>query len=486
MNLTEPLRRTALRDPALPAVVDGDASLSYRDLWSAVSRTAERLREEGLRPGDRVLVWLPNGARFLAAHLGAAAAGVLSVPLKAENGPVELLAALADARPDLVIADRELVERLPEGLPARLPWWPAEDVPLAGPPRDVEPLDVAPDHPASALYSYFFGEGRPYAAVLTHGNHLFAANHCAEFHDVQRGDRVLVVLPMLHVFAMGMAILTSLYRGATIHVGHSIKPRTLLDTLTRERITHLPAVPQLHHHLARFFDPERHRLGGVKHFVSGAAYLPGEVHGRIAGTLGVRLIQGYGLTECFPTVCNPPNGDNRPGTLGIGGNPEIHFRTVDPEGRPLGPGEEGEVVIRSPGVMSGYLDAPDATARVLRDGWLHSGDVGYVDEDGYLHFVRLQKPILNVSGNKVDPIEVAAVIERLPTVAAARIGPVTEVDEGLATVSLRATVQPAPGAEIQARDVRAHCRRWLAPYKVPGEVVFGPVSGAPPGDHQLR
>jgi acyl-CoA synthetase (AMP-forming)/AMP-acid ligase II len=421
-------------------------------------------------------VWLPNGARFLAAHLGATAAGVLSVPLKADSGPVEVLAALADAWPDLVIAERELVARLPDGLPAEVPWWPAEEIALAGAACDVAPLDVAPDHPASALYSYFFGEGRPYAAVLTHGNHLFAAGHCADFHDVQRGDRLLVVLPMLHVFAMGMAILTSLYRGATVYVGRSIKPRSLLDTLTRERITHLPAVPQLHQQLARFFDPGRHRLDAVKHFVSGAEYLPAEVHHRIAHTLGVRLIQGYGLTECFPTVCNPPNGDNRPGTLGIGGNPRIHFRTVSPDGRPLGPGEEGEVVIRSPGVMSGYLDAPAATARVLRDGWLHSGDVGYVDGDGYLHFVGLIKPILNLAGNKVDPVEVAEVISRLPGVAAARIDPLVEEDEGLTTVSLRATVEPVPGAQVEARDVRAHCRRWLSSYKVPREVVFGRVA----------
>jgi len=479
LNLTEPLRRTALRHPELAAVVDGDATLSYRDLWSAVSRTADRLREQGLVPGDRVLLWLPNGARFLAAHLGAMAAGLLSVPLKADNGPTEILAAVDDARPQLVIADADLVARLPDGLPARLPYWPGGEVPLSGRERDAEPTAVDADHPASALYSYYFGEGRPYAAVLTHGNHLFAAGHCATFHDVQLSDRLLVVLPMLHVFAMGMAILTSFYRGATVHVGHTVKPRTLLDTLTRERITHLPAVPQLHAQLARFFDPQRHRLEAVKHFVSGADFLPADVHRRIAGSLGVRLIQGYGLTECFPTVCNPPNGGNRPGTLGIGGNPRIHFRIVDAEGRPVPPGEEGEVVIRSPGVMSGYLDAPAATRRVLRDGWLHSGDVGRVDEDGYLHFVRLAKPILNVAGNKVDPVEVARVIARLPGVATARVGPRSEIEEGLTTVSVRAEVEVEPGAEVEARDVRAHCRRWLASYKVPREVVFAePVQSA--------
>jgi long-chain acyl-CoA synthetase len=476
VNLTEPLRRVARERPADPAIVDGARVHTYRDFWSAVGRTAELLRARGLRAGDRVLVWLPNGAPFLAAHLGAMAAGILSIPVKAENGPVELEAAVADGKPRLLIADRGLLDRLPAGPPPGLDLLAADDLPLDGPPVDVPPEDVPDEHPGSVIYSYFFGEGRAWGAVLTHGNHLFAATHCARFHHIEAGDRVLIVLPMLHVFSMGMGILTSFYRGAAVHVGRSLRPRTILETLSAERITHLPGIPQIVEQLARFHDPARYDLGAVKHLTSGADYLPEPIHRRIQETLGVTLIQGYGLTECFPTVCNPPDEGNRPGTLGIGGDPRISYRVVDRDGRELAPGEVGEIEIRSPGVMAGYLDAPETTARVLRGGWLRSGDLGWVDERGYLHFHRLLKPIINVAGNKVDPVEVARVLERCAGVAAARVSALVTPDDGhLPGVALKAEVDLEPGAAVTEADVRAHCRRWMAPYKVPQKVELRPA-----------
>lgn len=478
MNLAEPIRRTALLHPDRVAVVDGGDRVTYRELWSAISRCAARLRDEGLRPGDRVAVWVPNGVPFLAAHLGAMAAGLLSVPIKAENGPVELGVALEDSRARVLIAGDGVLDRLsdPPGLPAGVRILAARDF-LCGETEDCAPEEVDDDHPAAAIHSYFFGEGRPYAAVLTHRNHLFAAGHCGPFHAVDGGSRVLVVLPMLHVFAMGVAILPSLYTGGTIHVGRSVRPRTLLQTLSDERITHLPGVPHVLESLTRFHDPARFDLGAIHHLICGADFLPAEVHRRIEDTLQVPLVQGYGLTECFPVVCNRPDATNRPGTLGIAGNPEISYRAVGEDGRGLPAGEIGEIEVRSPGVMAGYLDAPEATRRVLRDGWLRTGDLGWVDGEGYLRFHALRKPILNLFGNKVDPVEVARTLERLPGVASARVSVenrngngIGGGGRGLLDPVLCARLTAEPGAEIRDADVRAHCRAWLAPYKVPSEI----------------
>jgi long-chain acyl-CoA synthetase len=470
MNLTSPIRRTALEHPERVAVVDGAERVTYREIWSALSRCAARLRREGLRPGDRVVVWVPNGAPFLAAHLGAMAAGLISVPVKAENGPVELGVALADSRARVLIAGDGVLDRLPAGVPEGVRVIAAGDL-MGEEDGDAEPEEVEDGHPASAIYSYFFGEGRPYAAVLTHGNHLFAAGHCGPFHCVDGDSRVLVVLPMLHVFAMGVAILPSLYTGGAIHVGRSVRPRTILETISSQRITHLPGVPHVLESLARFHDPARYDLSSIHHLISGADFLPAEVHRRIEETLQVPLVQGYGLTECFPAVCNPPDARNRPGTLGIAGNPRIAYRATDDEGRELPPGGIGEIEVRSPGVMSGYLDAPEATDRVLRDGWLRSGDLGWVDADGYLHFHALRKPILNLFGNKVDPIEVARTLERLPGVAAAEVAVEHRANgHGLFDPVLRARLTAEPGAQVRDADVRAHCRAWLAPYKVPSEI----------------
>lgn len=471
MNLTEPIRRIARERPRDAAVVEGERTYSFTELWSAISRMAGWFRRRGLQPGQRVLVWIPNGFAFLAVHLGAIAAGLLSIPIKAENGPVEFEFAVRDAKPLLLIAERALVARSPHGAPHGLQWSAVDELPVEGPSLDAVPEAVPDDHPASAIYSYVFGEGRPYAAVLTHGNHLFLGHQCQPFFLIDPGDHILILLPMLHVFPMGMGILPAFYCGATIHVGDATRPRAILETITRHRITHIPAVPQVFEQLARCHNREKYDLRSIKHLTSGADFLPEEVHRRIESTLGVMVVQGYGMTETFPSICNPPAGVNRAGTLGIGFHSSIRFRITKDGGAELPAGEIGEIEVHSPGNMAGYLDAPEATARLKQNGWMRSGDAGYVGAGGYLHFSGLQKPIVNISGNKIDAREVAATIERMEGVESARVsGVATPSPSGIPDVVLRADVQIDPRASIVERDIRAHCRTWLAPYKVPQRV----------------
>jgi acyl-CoA synthetase (AMP-forming)/AMP-acid ligase II len=475
MNLTEPIRRVARDRPADPAVVDGEVVYSYRDLWSSISRMARLLADRGLRPGDRVLLWLPNGAGFLAAHFGAMATGLLSIPLKAENGPAELAFALADSRPRLLVAHRDLLTRLPGGPPPDLDCLMPDEVLPGGEVLDVTSEDVPDDHPASVVYSYVFGEGRPYGAVLTHANHYWIGVFCAPFFRVDPGDRLLILLPMPHVFPMGMGILPAFYVGGTIYCGDALRPRTLLETITRERITHIPCVPQVFEQLARSHRPDRYDLRSIKNLTSGADFLPEEIHRSLQGVLGVTIIQGYGMTETFPSVCNPPDAGNRPGTLGIAVHPRIRYRILDPQDRELPPGEVGEIEMQTPCAMAGYLDAPEATARLLHDGWVRSGDLGWIDSEGYLRYQSLKKPIINIAGNKVDPLEVARIIEQCEGVAAARVAAlVTPGNDSLASVSLKAEVELEPGAKLEERAIRAHCRSWLAAYKVPQKVELRP------------
>jgi long-chain acyl-CoA synthetase len=481
VNLTDPIRRVAHQRPHDPAAVDGEHVTTYRQLWSAISGVAVALERRGLRPGDRVMLWLADGAPFLAAHLGVMAGGLLSIPIKAENGPAELAAIAADSRPALLISERDRVARLPEGLPPDLPWLPADEIlpglDAAGTARpagadDVTPAEVDDDTAASVIYSYVFGEGRSYGAVLTHGNHLFTGYAACAFFGVDTGDRVLVPLPMLHVFSMGRAILPALYQGGTVFSADPLRPRSILETISRHRIQHIPGVPQLFLQLARSHRPDRFDLSSIKNLTCGADFLPPDVHELIEQRLGVTVIQGYGMTETFPTTSSPPDERNRPGTLGIGFHRDVHFRILGGDGAELPCGEVGEIDVRCPSGMAGYLDAPEATARLKRDGWIRSGDLGWIDRDGYLHFDRMQKPIVNVAGNKVDPIEVGRILERLPGVGAARVFGATAsaADGGLPEVALHAEVELEAGADLAERDVRAHCRAWLAPYKVPQKI----------------
>jgi len=473
VNVTDPIRRVARRQPRDPAVVDGDRVATYDELWSAVTSVARWFRGRNLAPGDRVLLWIPNGFSFLAVHLGAMAAGLLSIPIKAENGPAEFHFAVADAAPRLLIADRALLARLPEGPP--LDCVAVDELPLAaGLCVDDEPEPVGGDHPATAIYSYVFGEGRPYAAVLTHAALVFLAESCGPFFLYDRGDRLLVLLPMLHVFALGN-ILPALYCGATVFVGNPSRPRAILDLMTAHRITHMPSVPQILDQLARVYVPGRHDLSAIKEITSGADFLPAATHERIEATLRAPIFQGYGMTETCPLISNPPGGDNRFGTLGIAIHSRIDFRIADSTGAEARPGTVGEIELRTPGAMAGYLGAPEATSRLVRDGWVRSGDLGWVDDRGYLHFERLLKPIVNISGNKIDPREVAATIEKMEGIESATVSGVTVPSPtGIPDVILKADVQVDPRASVVERDIRAHCRTWLAPYKVPQRVELRP------------
>jgi acyl-CoA synthetase (AMP-forming)/AMP-acid ligase II len=472
MNLTAPIAHVAELHPDAPAIVDASDSLTYRDLWAAVSRTAEFLRSQGLEPGDRVLIWLPNGARFVVAHLGAMAGGLLSIALKPEIGATEFKAAVRDSRATVLITEHAFLARVTIEVPASIRVIEAAEIPMSGAPIARRPDDVSDQHPAAVFYSYFLGGGRAFGAVLSHGSHIFTGRQSAAFHRVDPGDRVLLVLPMPHVYSVGIAILPTFYRGACLYVGGSVRPRSVLETISTHRITHCPCVPHLLDALARAYDPARHDLRSIKHIITGADYLPAAAHRRIEATLGVPVVQAWGLTEFLSGLCNPPDARNRPGTLGVARDPDNQYRIVSPDGFELPAGAVGEIEVKSPGVMLGYLDAPDATAEVLRRGWLRTGDLGSIDAEGYLYFHGVVKPIINICGNKVDPVEVAGVIAQCEGVLAARVGSKVCTNGGLADVTLEARVAILPAARLTEQEIRAHCRARLAPYKVPTNVAI--------------
>lgn len=484
MNLTVPIRQTALQHPDAPALVDASTTVTYAGLWAAISGTAGLLRHSGLAIGDRVLIWLPNGAAFVAAHLGAMAAGLVSIALKPEIGSTEFEAAIVDAKAGVLIADRALLARLPAPVPSSIRVIAADDLPRDAPSVDSVPADVPDNHPACVFYSYYFGDGRARGAVLSHASHLFTGHQSADFHRVVHGDRVLLVLPMAHVYAVGIAILPTFYRGACLYVGRSVRPRSILEAISTARITHLPCVPHLLVAIAAAHDVERYDLRSLKHLMSGADYLPGDVHRRLEQTLRVPIVQAWGMTEFLSGLCNPPDAGNRPGTLGVAHDPDNRYRIAGSDGAELPAGEIGEIEVKGPGVMSGYLDAPEATSRVFRDGWLRTGDLGSVDEDGYLHFHGVLKPIINVCGNKVDLMEVATVIRRCDGVVAARVHAVVGTMDGLADTTLLADVVVRAGAGLSDREIRAHCRARLAPYKVPGRVTLVEEVAAHPPPHE--
>jgi long-chain acyl-CoA synthetase len=476
VNFTRLLHGWARRSPEKEAVVAGGRSVSFGELWRWIAGAAAVYRERGIAPGEAVAIIVPNGVELLALHFGALAAGVVSVPVKPEYRAFEVARILAETRPRLLIASSRW---LTENGPFLAPNAPMIEIlaveslgELAGGGEEGPPLALPGSAPASLNVSYY-GGGVPRAAELSHANHLYAATGYARHQRFQHDERFLVMLPMAHVYALSGCVNSGLIRGGALVVIERSTPRAILRAVEEHRITVLSAVPAVYEMLARFPGRERYDLSSLRLCVSGGAFLPEAPQRELEAALGWPIVQGYGLTECLPVICNPPGAGNRPGTLGVPGRRDIEVRVLDGRGAPLPAGEVGQIAVRSPTIMRGYFGRPEDTARVLPDGWLRTGDLGRLDAEGYLHFHGLAKPIVNLHGNKVDPLEVAAALETHPAVAAAEVwaAPVEDPSRTLASFELRAEVEPAEGLEIQGVELQRFLRERLASYKVPSRIA---------------
>ncbi len=481
---------------------------SYRQLAREVERFAAALAEEGVGVGDRVALMLPNCpaypiAFYAAVRLGATvvqvsplwigddldrllqdAAPRALVTLEVfypnlERGaagravPVVFVARLREFYPAVVRPFVNVVvrrQKLPTSFPraARVrPWRRAL--------RSRGPAPRATIDPASsvAVLQYTGGTtGAPKAAMLTHRNLLANVRQADAWNTTRRpGEEVfLAAIPMFHIYGLTVAFLLAIAEGGTIVLQLRPEPRELLRLIHRHRPTQLPAVPALYAALLDRPELARYHLGSIRYCVSGSAALPPDVQQRFEAVTGGRLVEGYGLSEASPvTHVNPVEGERRVGSIGLP-VPDTDQRVVEPEGRrPLAVGEVGELEVRGPQVMLGYYGRPEETRAVLEDGWLRTGDLARLDEDGYAYLVDRKKDLINVGGMKVYPREVEEILRSAPGVADVAV--VAAPDRLLGEVPW-AFVVPSPGATPDPAALIDHVRAHLAHYKAPREVRF--------------
>ena len=472
MNFVGLLHGVVRRLPEHDAIVDGERRFSFRDFWRQIAGAVRAYVELGIQPGDRVVLVLPNSPEFLFFHFAALQMGAVSVPVKNDYRRWELEQIIDDCRPRLVVSnDLWLGDNAPAmsrslaGISVisvdRFPLLPAEGGRVSPTPSGAI---------ASVNYSYS-GGGHPRGAVLTHGNHICAATGYARHQGFTSAERFLIILPMAHVFALSGCVNSGLIRGGALVILHRYTPKAIFRAIEEHAITVLSAVPAVFDYLVRFPQKDRYDLSSLRLCVTGGDFMPAEVQRQVQAALRAPVVQGYGLTECLPIICNPPNGLNKPGTLGIPGRRDIRLRIISPDGGGLPPGEVGEITIRSPTTMCGYLNRPRETAEILSDGWLRTGDWGCVDEDGYLHFRGLRKNILNIYGNKVDPMEVANCLLSHPAIAEAEVTGVPANGAPQSAPQIAAKVNLKQGRSVSEDELGAFLRERLAAYKVPGEIV---------------
>ncbi len=467
-TLDSALAQAARRWPDRPALWFDGAELSYAELESVVNRAAAGLTRLGLEKGDRLALMLPNCPFFAVSLLAAARLGAISVPVNPMLAPEEACFLLAHSGAKALVTLPPFVpaiEAIRGDLPDLRHVLTAEEE-LVGGSMDAAP-PCASDPADTAVIFYTSGTtGRPKGAMLSHLNLLSNAGACAETFGVNERDRFCCVLPLFHSFGATVCLVLPVLAGARMTLVPRFAPRDLLALVGSERCTLLAGVPSMYALMLATTRQPDFVLASLRIVVSGGAPLPTEVQAAFSRRFDVELLEGYGPTEASPVVSVNRLGANRPGSVGLP-LPGVEVRVVDGGGRDVATGEVGEILVRGPNVMQGYYREPEATAQTVRAGWLHTGDLGRVDEDGHLYIVDRKKDLVIVGGMNVYPRQVEDVLEQHPAVAEAAVfGARCDVrgECVAACVALR------EGHEAAEAALLAYCRGRLAAFKAPRRV----------------
>ena len=484
-NLATILTETTLAAPDAPACRIGGNTTTYRELDDLSGRAAAGLRSAGLAPGQVVALQLPNIPQFLIAYFGALKAGLVVLPLNPLLMAPELEYHLTDSAAAMLIGFEGLHAEAAKACettgvplylvsagPAPLPEGtrPVTDL-ISTAPLDEPGGDVAARSPDdTAVLVYTSGTtGKPKGAELTHFQLYMNCTVAGGLFGARSDDVVLAVLPFFHVFGLSSVINVFVRYGGCLSILPRFAPAAVLGTIEADRCTVIGGVPTMLHALAQL-DITGRDLSALRVAVSGGASLPEDVMRTFEDKYGIEVLEGYGMTETASSCSFNRPGDRK--VLSIG-KPlwGVRMRVADSSDQPLPPGPEhvGEILIRGHNVMKGYLGRPEATAETLRDGWLHTGDLGYMDSDGFYFIVDRAKDLVIRGGYNVYPREIEEVLYAHPAILeAAVIGKPDERlgEEVVAVVALRS------GASVTAEEIIAYCRERLAAYKYPREIRF--------------
>ncbi|GAB3806167.1 acyl-CoA synthetase [Micromonospora zhanjiangensis] len=467
--------RRARMSPDRVAVAYGDREWTYADLHERTGRVAAALAGLGVGPADRVAYLGPNHPAFLETLFGTARLGATFVPLNWRLAVPELVHILRDSGARVLVAgaDQEpAATRLRELLDIRTVLVGAAYEGLLA--AAGAPPEATVDGTAPCLILYTSGTtGRPKGAVLTHDNVTWNCLNLLLDVDLAADEVTLVVAPMFHVAALNQTVLPTLLKGGRVLLVPSFDPQRCLELIARHRVTYLFGVPTMFRAMTRAPGWPTADLSSVRSAICGGAPVPVAVIADYQAR-GVTFMQGYGLTEASPGVLMLRR-EYSASKAGAAGTPVFFgdVRLVRPDGRPAAPGEPGEILVRGPTVMAGYWGLAAETARtVTADGWLHTGDVGVADEEGFVTVRDRTKDVIISGGENIYPAEVEDALYRHPAVAECAVIGVPDAHWGEVG---RAVVVARTGAEPEPAELLDFLADRIARFKVPKSVVFTDV-----------
>jgi long-chain acyl-CoA synthetase len=473
MNLAIAFSDCAEKHAQKTAIFYGDREISFAELHAQSLKVAAHLQNNlGVKPGDRVAIWLKNCPEFVAAVFGILHAGAVVVPVNNFLKPAEIAYILSDGGINVLISDAELGAHFSELSAVRPQLKILKVEEFAGlKTQNPELKTCSCSEQDLAVIIYTSGTtGKPKGVMLSHGNLLHNVNSCRIVLETVSDDCFAVILPLFHTYMMTVGIFLPFTTGGAIVLVKSLHPpRAMFQEIFSRRATILTAVPTFYRMLlgAQVPAPMPIRI-----FISGSAPLPMQTLKEFEEKFKVPLIEGYGLSEASPVVSkNPLHGIRKAGSIGIP-VANVEMSVQDESGKFLGANETGEICVRGGNVMQGYWNQPEETKKVFRDGWLLTGDVGHRDADGYYYITDRKKDMLLVNGINVYPREIEEVIYHFPGVKEAAVIGVPDARRGEQPVAF---VAAAEGQTLDEKALHEFIRSKLADYKVPKQIIILPA-----------
>lgn len=473
MNLGQKFDETCLRFPDHIALIYEDQTITYRDLSRSVNALANHFKTLGLGKNDKVALMLPNCPEFVITYFAVQKIGGVAVTLNVLSTSYELHHLLENSDAKALVTQPMLLKRYEEirdQVPLCRHLLTTDDLQpiVAAGPFTFSMPDIAPDDPAVMIYTSGL-TGKPLGAVLTHRNLLGQSRLIQHICNGDDTFRALAVIPYFHSFGAVTNMLGPMWVGAGVVIMEHFTVDGIFKAIEQDKVTYIAAVPRLFMGMIFHEKADQYNISSMKFCITGGSTMPPDFIPLFKEKFGVLLVEGYGLTETSP-VCSVSRLDMplKPGSIGTP-IPGVQVRVVDPDGKDLPAGASGELLIKGDNVMKGYYKDPEKTAQVIRDGWLHTGDLAQIDEDGYIFLTGRMKRMVITSGFNVYPAEVENILEMHPAVQKAQVISMPDLIRG---ELVKALIVPKPDMPRDDRAILKHCRQYLSSYKVPRKIEF--------------
>lgn len=473
-NIVAALERNALKfkDRLAVRYPAGNVTLTWGELYQRSSSLAQYFREKGINKGDSVALLIPNRPSFVIALFAIFQAGARAVPINVRLTPGEINYILDNSDAVALLCAEELKDtglKAAEGLNLRLVDTVENLETMAGSYQTIGSGDSINSGDTAEILYTSGTTGKPKGVVLSHGAVHAVATMFAYEMEIRPASRMLILMPLTHSAPLNLCLLGAVYAGAAVVLG-DFTPQNLLGLAAQEKTTHFFGAPVAFLLAAQLPDLANYDLSSMKYWIYGGAPMSREAVLKIKQILPGQLVGVYGLTEAGPNgvALYHHEHEQKAGSLGRCGTVNSALKVVDEQGREVAPGEAGEIVIKSASNMDGYYKNPEATAEAIKDGWLYTGDIARIDEEGYLWILDRKKDMIISGGVNIYPKEIEDVLTMHPGIADAAVIGVPHPEWGETVKAVLVAKGEAPSPE----EVQAFCSQHLAKFKIPKIVEF--------------